>query len=51
MQLAFEIVDIFHGRAQAEAAEEHFRTVFQQRELPPDMPEIVLRGRSRWSTC
>lgn len=42
MQLAFEIVDIFHGRAQAEAAEAHFRTVFQQRELPPDMPEVRL---------
>lgn len=42
MQLAFEIVDIFHGRVQAEAAEEHFRTVFQQRALPPDMPEIVV---------
>ena len=41
MQLAFEIVDIFHGTAQAEAAEEHFRTVFQQRELPPEMPEIA----------
>jgi tyrosyl-tRNA synthetase len=42
MQLAFEIVDIFHGRAQAEAAEAHFRTVFQQRELPPEMPEVRL---------
>jgi tyrosyl-tRNA synthetase len=42
MQLAFEIVDIFHGRAEAEAAEGHFRTVFQQRELPPEMPEIRL---------
>lgn len=42
MQLAFEIVDIFHGRAPAEAAEAHFRTVFQQRELPPDMPEVRL---------
>ncbi len=42
MQLAFEIVDIFHGRAQAEAAQEHFRTVFQQRELPSDMPEMAL---------
>ena len=42
MQLAFEIVDIFHGVAQAEAAEEHFRTVFQQRELPADMPEVAL---------
>jgi tyrosyl-tRNA synthetase len=42
MQLAFEIVDIFHGRTQAEAAEAHFRTVFQQRELPPEMPEVRL---------
>jgi tyrosyl-tRNA synthetase len=42
MQLAFEIVDIFQGRGQAEAAEAHFRTVFQQRELPPDMPEVRL---------
>lgn len=44
MQLAFEIVDIFHGRDQAEAAEGHFRRVFQQRELPPEMPEAVLAG-------
>ena len=42
MALAFEIVDIFHGREQAEAAETHFRTVFQQRELPADMPEVRL---------
>jgi tyrosyl-tRNA synthetase len=42
MQLASEIVEIFHGRAQAEAAQEHFRTVFQQRELPPEMPEIAV---------
>ena len=42
MSVAFEIVDIFHGRAQAEAAEAHFRTVFQQRELPSDMPEVRL---------
>jgi len=42
MQLAAEIVEIFHGPAAARAAEEHFRTVFQQRELPPDMPEVAL---------
>jgi tyrosyl-tRNA synthetase len=42
MQLAFEIVDIFHGRDAAEAAQAHFRTVFQQRELPSDMPELKL---------
>lgn len=42
MQLAAEIVAIFHSEAAAVAAEEHFRTVFQQRELPPDMPELRL---------
>jgi len=42
MRLAFEIVDIFHGTEAARRAEEHFRTVFQKRELPPEMPEFVL---------
>ncbi|HEY4689085.1 MAG TPA: tyrosine--tRNA ligase [Anaerolineae bacterium] len=39
MKLAREIVTIFHDEADAARAEEHFVTVFQQRELPPDMPE------------
>ncbi len=38
MQLAWEIVDGFHGAETADAAQEHFRTVFQRRELPEDMP-------------
>ncbi len=42
MQLAREIVSIFHGDDAAAKAEGHFKTVFQQRELPPDMPEHVL---------
>lgn len=42
MQLAREIVSIFHGDDAAAAAQEHFRTVFQQRDLPSDMPEIEL---------
>jgi tyrosyl-tRNA synthetase len=42
MRLALEIVEIFHGTEEAQKAEEHFRTVFQQRELPPDMPEFTL---------
>ncbi len=42
MQLAREIVSIFHGNDAAAEAEEHFKTVFQQRELPPDMPEYIL---------
>jgi tyrosyl-tRNA synthetase len=42
MQLAREIVSIFHGDEAAAGAEEHFKTVFQKRELPPDMPEHIL---------
>jgi tyrosyl-tRNA synthetase len=42
MQLAREIVSIFHGEQAAAVAEEHFKTVFQQHELPPDMPEYQL---------
>jgi tyrosyl-tRNA synthetase len=44
MQLAREIVSIFHGDDAAAMAEDHFKTVFQQRDLPPDMPEHVLSG-------
>jgi tyrosyl-tRNA synthetase len=44
MLLAREIVSIFHGEPAAATAEEHFKTVFQQRELPPDMPEHPLSG-------
>ncbi len=42
MQLAYEIVEIFHSHEAAEAAQDHFRTVFQQRELPSDMPTLRL---------
>jgi tyrosyl-tRNA synthetase len=44
MQLSREIVSIFHGDEAAAVAEEHFKTVFQQRELPPDMPEHAMSG-------
>ena len=37
-----EIVDIFHGIPAADAAAEHFRTVFQRRKLPDDMPGLKL---------
>jgi tyrosyl-tRNA synthetase len=43
MRLAAEIVEVFHGPRAALQAEEYFRTVFQERELPPEMPEIDLR--------
>jgi len=44
MHLAREIVSIFHGDEAALRAEEHFKTVFQQHELPPDMPEYPVNG-------
>jgi tyrosyl-tRNA synthetase len=44
MLLAREVVSIFHGDEAAARAEEHFKTVFQQRDLPPDMPEHALHA-------
>jgi tyrosyl-tRNA synthetase len=44
MKLAFEIVSIFHGDDAARKAEEHFRQVFQRRNLPKEMPEYHLEG-------
>jgi tyrosyl-tRNA synthetase len=44
MELAREIVSIFHGDEGAQTAEEHFRTVFQERDLPPDMPTHDVEG-------
>jgi len=42
MQLAYEIVESLYTPDEAAAAQEHFRTVFQERELPPDMPAHVV---------
>jgi len=44
MRLAHEIVDIFHGEAAAIRAEEYFVRVFQQRDLPQEMPEYTLQA-------
>jgi len=44
MALAREIVEIFHGAEAAQAAEEHFRAVFQQRDLPPDIQPYIMCG-------
>jgi tyrosyl-tRNA synthetase len=42
MELAREIVAIFHGDAAVAPAEAHFRAVFQKGALPNDMPEVAL---------
>lgn len=42
MKLAHTLVRMYHGMDAAEAAQEHFVTVFQQRALPEDIEEIVV---------
>ncbi len=42
MELAREIVSIYHGDDAAEQAEVHFKQVFQRGLLPDDMPKYVL---------
>lgn len=43
MEIAREIVSIFHSEEAAQAAEEAFKKVFQQKDLPDAMPEYVLQ--------
>ncbi len=43
MRIAREVVEIFHGPEAAAQAEAHFVRVFQQREVPTDMPTYTLR--------
>jgi tyrosyl-tRNA synthetase len=49
MRLAREIVAVFHGDEAASEAENYFRTVFQERELPSEMPEVKLVAASSLS--
>jgi tyrosyl-tRNA synthetase len=42
MRLAREIVEIYHGPQAAASAEEQFRLVFQQSELPEDIPILAI---------
>ncbi|MGB8954799.1 MAG: tyrosine--tRNA ligase [Tumebacillaceae bacterium] len=48
MRLAREIVRMYHGEEAALAGEEHFKTVFQKRALPDDMPEVTLDAGTVW---
>lgn len=43
MKLAREIVSIFYGEAEAGPAEEAFVRLFQQKEVPDEMPEFALQ--------
>jgi tyrosyl-tRNA synthetase len=43
MSLAREIVSIFHGETKALSAEENFQKVFQQKEIPDNVPDYLLK--------
>jgi tyrosyl-tRNA synthetase len=43
MALSREIVSIYHSDADAQAAEQAFRKVFQQKEMPDEMPNYALQ--------
>lgn len=45
-RLAREIIAQFHGKQDADEAEENFTRVFQKRELPEDIPEYGFAGSS-----
>lgn len=49
MRLGRTLVEMYHGEEAAAKAEEHFKTVFQQRNLPTDMPEQAWTGASQIS--
>lgn len=42
MELAFEVVKIYQGEAAARQAQENFRRVFQEKEKPTEIPEVVI---------
>lgn len=42
VQLAKEIITLFHSSAAADEAEEHFKTVFVEHEVPKDVPEHTI---------
>ncbi len=45
MRLAHTLVRMYHGEEAAKNAERHFRTVFQQGNLPKDIEEIVIEEK------
>ncbi|HEX7056606.1 MAG TPA: tyrosine--tRNA ligase [Bacilli bacterium] len=42
MRLAYTLVRLYHGENAAKEAEGRFKTVFQQRALPEDIPDVLL---------
>jgi len=47
MRLAHEIVTIFHGEKLAQEAKDYFINTFQKKEIPEEMPEIILSSDNK----
>ncbi len=48
MRLGREIVRMYHGEDAAAAAEENFKTIFQKRALPTDIPVVEMEAGTVW---
>lgn len=44
VRLAKEIISQYHSAKDADAAEEHFKNVFQKKEVPDDVPELAVKA-------
>ncbi len=47
MKLAHEIVKIFHGEKLAQEARDYFINTFQKKEIPEELPEVLLEKGSK----
>lgn len=45
MLLAYKLVELYHGKTAAIAAEEQFKRVFERHELPADLPTVAAAGQ------
>lgn len=45
-RLAFEITKMYYGEKRAREAQKHFDTVFRQKKLPPDIPEVKISDKA-----
>ena len=48
MRLAREIVTLYHGPEAAREAEREFRQIFQQHDLPEDIPDVNINEKRVW---
>lgn len=48
MRLAREIITTYHNEKEALAAEEKFKLVFSRKDIPDDLPEIIINAGEVW---